>query len=190
MLLGPTRRQEHGDHRHIPNKGTEFITAFIKDSRGRKASGQKCAFSAGKGKATVTIKVPAKFVPNGKWRVVAASANSKFTKFYSTPSEAFRIKKSPGVHVEITEKPEKTTDSTTARFEFRIAGAVKKIQCRIGVGAWLACTSPVVNEGLEEGQHVFKVRVYGSDSYVWTDKHAFTIQAAQTFAAHKFDSEH
>jgi hypothetical protein len=63
--------------------------------------------------------------------------------------------------------------------------AVKKIRCSMDGGAWQACTSPVVYEGLEEGQHVFKVRVYGSDSYVWTDKHAFTIQAAQTFAAHK-----
>lgn len=75
--------------------------------------------------------------------------------------------------------------SSPRLLEFRKAGAVKKIRCSMDGGAWQACTSPVVYEGLEEGQHVFKVRVYGSDSYPWTDKHAFTIQAAQTFAAHK-----
>jgi subtilisin len=57
---------------------------------------------------------------------------------------------------------------TQATFEFSAAGGTTPtgFQCRLDLGAWIACTSPASYAGLAERRHRFDVRAVGPDDAV------------------------
>ncbi|MDQ1604879.1 MAG: large repetitive protein, partial [Actinomycetota bacterium] len=58
----------------------------------------------------------------------------------------------------ITSKPDATTKTRTATFEFSDSAAGSIFSCSRDGGAWSSCTSPVTYTGLSEAQHTFAVR--------------------------------
>jgi len=58
----------------------------------------------------------------------------------------------------ITERPERRSPSTSARFDFTVRTAGSRFQCRIDRARWQACQPPVSFTGLAAGRHRFSVR--------------------------------
>ncbi|HVK75487.1 MAG TPA: Ig-like domain-containing protein, partial [Kofleriaceae bacterium] len=77
--------------------------------------------------------------------------------------------------VTITGGPTGPTSDSTPTFTFTIAGAPTEIECRVGGGAFAACTSPFTPAALPDGAATFEVRVTDAAGNVGSATRSFTV---------------
>jgi PASTA domain len=81
----------------------------------------------------------------------------------------------------ITEKPSRPTAETTADFSFTANEEVKRFECKLDGGPFVACTSPETYGPLEDGKHKFAVRAIDLAGNVGNaEKHQWRISTEQT----------
>ena len=90
-------------------------------------------------------------------------------------SHAFTVDRTPPVTT-LEEAPAGISNATSARFAFAASEAAR-FECALDEAAFAACTSPLVVEGLGEGQHTFRVRAIDLAGNVETPSrtHGFTV---------------
>ena len=156
-------------------RGPNYLTSFLQGQNGYELAGQRCAVRSGSRSASIKLTMPIKYVPNGLYRVVNASANDDYTRYFSTPGEWFRVTNSPAVRVEVTAGPPKILKATSTTFRFRTFGAVRKQQCQFDGETWRGCSSPKTFSDLSEGRHTVKVRAVGGEGFTNTQGRTFRV---------------
>jgi Bacterial Ig-like domain len=76
----------------------------------------------------------------------------------ATPATAGWVVDTSAPETAIVSAPADPTSATSASFSFTSTESGSTFECRLGGGAWAACTAPTAFAGLAEGPHTFDVR--------------------------------
>ncbi len=169
---------------NLYHQGSKVLTWSLMNNHGFELTGLHCgSYRIDSHHDHTVMRVPVKYVPNGRWRMAEYSANSDYSKTYRDDGSWFRVRNSPAVSVEITKHPHHQAKSSPVSYSFRELGAIAKTKCRIDRERWRRCSSPTSYDGLSEGRHHFKVLVIGKNSdYKNRDKHGFRLDTARPTA--------
>ena len=92
----------------------------------------------------------------------------------ATASRSFSVDTTPPT-VTITGGPTGPTNDRTPTFTFTTSGGATRTECRVGGGAFAACSSPYTSPALGDGSYTFQVRAFDAAGNSATASRSFSV---------------